>query len=210
METSTSNIQIAARLKSYAANNRAVLNKYGENAGRQIFRVKETSVDLKAHENARDHKDNNILFVNKIIKHFVIEKVDILGVSLGIDANDKPVILINDNIQGMQPIRCSLKEPDFNRKVTSISVREAIESDRTDGNPIYFSNLDALTREVNALNADSLKDVLDLIKYLENCKNVLVSDGTLNNEYLKKYHSECDKETADIKATITATIHEDE
>ena len=197
---------VAVQLKACAANNRTILNKYGENAGRQIFRVKEATVDLKAHENARIHRENNILFVSKNIKHFVIEKVDILGVSLGIDANDKPVILINDNIQGLQPIRCSLKEPDFNRKVTSISVREAIEADRTDGNPIYFSNLDALTKEVNALNADSLKDTIDLIKYLENCKNVLVSDAALNNEYLKKYHTECDRDVPDIMATTSVTI----
>ncbi len=191
------------KLRTFAANNRAVLGKYGENIGRQIFCVKEAFVDLKVKENERVHRENNILFLSKPVKHYIIEKVDILSIDLGINASEKPVIILNGNIPGVEPIQCSLKTPDFDRKVTAVSVREAIEAQKDGGQSIYFSNLANLTREVNSLNAGNLKDITDLIDYLNNNRKTLVEETELNNAYLKKYHDECDREASEVTATMT-------
>ena len=140
----------------------------------------------------------------------MIEKIDILAVSIGINANDKPVIILNENIPGVEPIQCSLSKPTFDRKVTGTTVREAIEAQKNNDAPIYFSDLEKLTREVNALNADALRDVTSLISYLENNKKVLSDDTALNNEYLKKYHEECDREESQVVATVQVEVTDED
>ena len=202
--------QTNARLHTYVANNRAVLSAYGKNYGRQIFCVKEVFVDPIAKQNMREHVQGNILFIDKPVKHFMIEKIDILAVSIGINANDKPVIILNENIPGVEPIQCSLSKPTFDRKVTGTTVREAIEAQKNNDAPIYFSDLEKLTREVNALNADALRDVTSLISYLENNKKVLSDDTALNNEYLKKYHEECDREESQVVATVQVEVTDED
>lgn len=196
------NKSAAIQLQHIAANNRDILSKYGQKYGRQIFRVTEVFVDLKAKETNRLNLENNNIWLNRMPKHFMIEKIDIMSVSIGINANDKAVVIINGDIPGMTPIQCNLSTPEFDRKVTSISVREAIEAQRNHDKAIFFSDLSNLTKEVNALNQDTLKDVSNLATYLLGLKQVLSNDGVINNEYLKKYLDECDRESTEIVGTL--------
>lgn len=202
METNNS-----IQLNRFTANNRAILQKYGENVGKQLFVVREGFTDPAAKQTLRTSRENNTLFLSKAVKHYYIEKINIMGIALAINANEKPVIVLNAGIPGVKEIQCALVEPDFNKKVSSTSVREALEKQKADINDlVYFSDLAALTKEVNSLNTDTLRDVNRLMEYLGNQKKILVSDTELNNEYLVQYVEQLDKEHNNNTASTTIRV----
>ena len=194
-------------LKQYATKHRMVLSTYGSNVGKQIYSVEEANTDLKAGQNMREANESHVIFLNHVTKHYVIRRMDILKVELALTANDKPVIILNGGTE--QAITCNIGKPEFDRKVSTVSVREAIEHKKENGAPIYFSDIDALTSEVNRLNADNMKDIDNLVEYLQNQKKVLINDTAINNSELMKYHSECDGEDDVISATITVATSEE-
>ena len=199
--------QVSALLKQYAAKNRVALSAYGAAFGRQVFAVREENTDLKALVSFREANSNNVPFVNRPIKHFVIKRIDIMKAELALTANDKPVIIINGGTDN--EITCNIGKPEFDRKVDSNSIREAIENQKNGGNQIYFKDLDHLTAEVNRLNSDNDKDIVNLIEYLQNQHKVLQQDAIQNNADLNQYHSETDN-TDSLETVVNVTVNQEE
>jgi|WetSurMetagenome_2_1015567.scaffolds.fasta_scaffold42142_1 hypothetical protein len=144
--------EATVRLNNIHDQNAQVLREYSKYCFGELYSVKRVNADMQY--NKRKVNGENVMI--SPFKQIIINRIPILSVEIGLDANKQAVILFNKNNDEGTKLRFPLKDPKEVILVpNTTTVAEACDVyDQSHGEKvIYFSNLPKLVAEVNALNA---------------------------------------------------------
>lgn len=175
---------------------RAILQEYGKYYGRRIYKVKKANVDKKFNESKNAGKPS----LMKPILMFVPEAIDISSITLEpTDGAGEPCVIFNNDPNLKFPVQ----RPDF-RDVTVKTVVDALESEQ----PIFFCDIEKLTRELNSLNRIEFNKATDLAETFSR-QAAFLSELCQKNEFEAKTYlkqladAEADEETVTVHSSIT-------
>lgn len=158
---------------------RSVLQEYGKMYGRRIFTIVRENVDLTYNKKKNEGQPSLI----KPLLKFAPKAIDIYNIELiGEDGVGEPCILINNDPNLKFPV----KNPDF-KDVTPVTVKEALNSE----SPIFFADIEKLTKELNSLNMSEFRKASDL-----------ASDFTKQASFLSQLCQQNDIEMKDYKRQL--------
>lgn len=159
MENLNSSPKLPNNLAQLTAQNRQILQKF-QVFGKQLYTIMAVNPDPK-------WKEDTMQGVNTLrceTKAFIIRAIDIYNVGiLEKDLDQRPKVIINNGIEGVEPILFELAEPDF-KPATRANVIECIERIGKPGSkPMFFSvedlpTLDKLVEESNVAKISFYED----------------------------------------------------
>lgn len=136
---------------------RVSLEDFGIMLGKQMYTVGVKNVDPKYNEKLR----GGAPVVNRPIKMFILNKVDIKGISAEIDGSGCPVVIFNPGSK--DEMRFPITKPEF-KDVAVATVREAIQAAEDGRQPIFFKDCERLTKELISLNTAERNRANDVAK----------------------------------------------
>lgn len=139
------------------------------------------------------------------IKAFVIKAIDIYNVGiLEKDLDQRPKVIINNNIEGIEPILFELAEPDF-KPATRANVIECIERTGKPGSkPMFFSveDLPTLDKLVEETNASKVSLYEDFARKCMSLAKTVRGYSDQNRRLYQDYLRQCGIEGNDTEVTI--------
>lgn len=142
--------KLPSNLAQLTAQNRQILQKF-QVFGKQLYTIIAVNPDPKWKEETMQGVNT---FRNEV-KAYIIKAIDIYNVGiLEKDLDQRPKVIINNGLEGIEPILFELAEPDF-KPATRANVIECIERIGKPGSkPMFFSvedlpTLDKLVEESN-------------------------------------------------------------
>lgn len=206
METTQNiNLQPAAAVQ-VMANHRQIAQKYGQFFGKQIYTIVSTNPDLKWKEDTQ----KGINTFRHETQALIIKAIDVVSVSiLAKDLDTRPKVIINDNIEGMEPIVFELAEPDF-QKATRENVRECIERLKKPGSsPMFFGSEDMpnLVKLVELANQSAITFYEDQARKCMQLADTVRQMSTANERLYTDYLRQCGVNVSDVEIHIQATAN---
>lgn len=191
--------------------NRAILNKYGEKFGMEVFTIKEEQLDLDFQKRKMEATTNGGFIMNKPFTRIAIQKIPIISISIERDGDNTAYVCLNKDVEGKR-IDCPLQTPKFDVDTTDENIRKAIMSSREgNSNPMYFSNLRKLEDRVTALNRKRIMEYTCVLEDLKAQVNAMTSHIEADRQYTESYYnslSTSGKESAIVTVVTTETTSE--
>ena len=168
-------------LDNVIKNNRLTLQKYSKYFGLRIYQVKRENVDLTYNKKLQNGEPS----LTKPLFKFRAKPIDIFNIELcGEDASGEPCIVFNNDVN----LRFPVKKPEFFKEVEPATVKEAVDSKE----PIYFSDIEKLNKEIYALNMVEFRKASALAEEFTKQATLLSTLNQQNlidtNEYLAQIH----------------------
>lgn len=179
---------------------RLQMEAYGRLLGKAIHVVDVKNADPKYNEKRR----NGQPVPEKPIRIFAINSFNINSVIADVDANSNLIIVFNQGMKG--EARFPVTQPEF-KEVAIATVREAVSAAEEKRAPIFFSDLDKLTREITALNTAERNRANDFAKEMALQAGLLDDTITQQNENNRRYYAELNQSTEEeVTVHVTTTV----
>ena len=175
---------------------RVSMEAFGSLYGKRIFTVISENADPKFIEKMR----TNALRLSSPLRKFSVKAIDVTSLNAQVDASGALIVIINND----PDLRCPVTKPEF-KEVSVATVREAIEAHENKSGTIYFTDCDAVTKEVIALNAAERAKANDLTKELA-AMTVMYGDLIdVQKESRRRYYEELNQQL-DADVTVNVTV----
>lgn len=179
---------------------RVQMEAYGKLLGKAIHIVGVKNADPKYNEKRR----NGAPVPEKPIRIFAINSFNINSVKADIDANGNMIIVFNGGEKG--EARFPVTQPEF-KDVEIATVREAVLAAEENRAPIFFKDLDKLTKEVVSLNVAERNRANDFAKEMAAQAGLLDDTVAIQNENNRRYYAELNQSTVEeMQLTVSTTI----
>lgn len=206
MET-TVNVNLQPAAVKVVENHRQIVQKYGSFLGEQIYTIITTNPDLSWKEDTQ----KGVNTFRQEMQALVIKAIDVVNVGvLPKDLDNRPKIIINDNVEGMDSITFELVEPDF-QKATRESVRECIERLKRPGSaPMFFSPKDMpnLIKLVELSNQATIKFYEEMARKCMSLSETVRNMSKANDRLYTDYLRQCGVDVGEVEIQAQIQIEE--
>lgn len=188
--------------------NRSELSRvFGALLGQQIFTIEKVNVDLQFNQKWAEAQANKTLMPSRPIVRYRVKSIDIASVTAAEDANNAPVVVLNQNLTDADgksiEIICQVKNTKFYNEVTVQSVADAVKKSNN-GTVVYFRNGRRLLDQVNSLNQNEASQVNAFVEDLKKQLDTIKSTITINENKINEYYKQLDGKPS---ATEETHIH---
>lgn len=162
---------------------RPILCAFGKWYGKKITCPMSDNVDL-THKD-KEKKGINPRFANPV-KKFYTKSFDLVSFRLIRDANNKACIIINEDNNLTYPL--TKEKPEFT-ECTPEKINDALMAYETNKTLTFFTDFEAVNREITRLNEQNAKDLdefaSDCINFASMLRGINASEKTAVEEYYR-------------------------